>query len=58
MLNFISMYLSQWFDRDSNLHEYGSELERYIMAHNPETPYDVERLTREFERKTHTGTKL
>ena len=52
------MYLSQWFDNDSNLHEYGSELERYIMAHNPETPYDVERLTREFERKTHTGTKL
>jgi hypothetical protein len=58
MLNFISMYLSQWFDNDSNLHEYGSELERYIMAHNPESTHDIERLTRDFERKNNSGTVL
>jgi hypothetical protein len=30
---------------------YRSELEQYIIANNPQTTYDVERLTREYDRK-------
>lgn len=28
---------------------YGSELEAYIVSHDPQTAYDVDRLTREFD---------
>lgn len=31
---------------------YKSELERYIIVNNPQSTYDVERLTRDFDRKT------
>ena len=30
---------------------YGSELEAYIVAHDPQSAYDVDRLTREFDTK-------
>jgi predicted oxidoreductase len=49
MFDFISAYFSQWFDSDSNLHEYGSDLEQYILAHNPQSIHDVEQLTKQFE---------
>jgi hypothetical protein len=49
MLDFISAYFSQWFDDDSTLHEYGSDLERYILAHNPQSVHEIEQLTRQFE---------
>jgi hypothetical protein len=55
MLDFISAYFSQWFDSDSNLHEYGSDLERYILAHNPQSVYEVEQLTRQFENTLSQG---
>lgn len=32
---------------------YGSNLEAYILSHNPHDPCDVDRLTREFEQKNH-----
>lgn len=30
---------------------YSSELEKYIVSHNPQTEADVERLTAEFNRR-------
>jgi hypothetical protein len=30
---------------------YGSELEQYIINHNPQNPADVDRLMREFDRR-------
>lgn len=35
--------------------DYQSMLEIYITARNPKSEADVERLTREFERKLHTN---
>lgn len=29
---------------------YGSELENYIVSHNPQSAGDIDRLTREFDR--------
>jgi hypothetical protein len=55
MLNFKEIFFGQWFDTDSNLHEYGSKLERYILANNPQSVYDVEQLTRQFEQKFTQG---
>jgi hypothetical protein len=34
---------------------YGSELEAYIVAHEPQTAYDVDRLTRQFDLKNQGG---
>jgi hypothetical protein len=34
---------------------YGSELEAYIISNDPQTAYDVDRLTREFDQKNHGG---
>jgi hypothetical protein len=34
---------------------YGSELERYIMLHNPQSNCDVERLTRQFDKQLSQG---
>lgn len=34
---------------------YGSELESYIVSHDPQTAYDVDRLTREFDTKQRGG---
>lgn len=51
MINFVSMYLSQWFDQSSNLHEYGSELESYILARNPQSIHEVELLTQQFQQQ-------
>jgi hypothetical protein len=34
---------------------YGSELERYIMSHNPQSIYDVEQLTRQFDTQLSQG---
>jgi hypothetical protein len=34
---------------------YGSELERYIMSHNPQNNYDVEQLTRRFDTQLSQG---
>lgn len=34
---------------------YQSELERYIVAHNPQSTYDVEKLTQEFDKKQIKG---
>jgi hypothetical protein len=34
---------------------YGSELEAYIVSHQPQSPGDVDRLMREFDQKNHGG---
>jgi hypothetical protein len=34
---------------------YGSELERYIVSHNPQSIYDVEQLTRKFDNSLSQG---
>jgi hypothetical protein len=34
---------------------YGSELEAYIVSHDPQSAYDVDRLTREFDNKNRHG---
>lgn len=32
---------------------YGSELEAFIVSRDPQTAYDVDRLTREFDARQH-----
>jgi hypothetical protein len=44
--------LFQAFQKPST---YGSELEAYIVSHDPQTAYDVDRLTREFDTKQYKG---
>ena len=34
---------------------YGSALEAYIMSHDPQTPCDVDRLSREFDQMNRGG---
>jgi hypothetical protein len=34
---------------------YGSELEQYIVDKNPQSIYDVERLAKEYDKKTSQG---
>lgn len=44
---FIIDAIKRWFSQ----HSYHSDLERYIISHNPKNQYDVERLTEEFDRR-------
>ena len=37
---------------------YGSDLEKYIVSHNPQHPGDVERLTREYNQQSKKGWHL
>lgn len=55
MIDFISLYLGQWFDDQSNLHEYGSELETYILARNPQSIHEVELFTQQFYQQLPQG---
>jgi hypothetical protein len=55
MINFISLYLGQWFDFGSKHHEYGTELENYILSNNPQSIYEVEQLTKQFEQTLSKG---
>lgn len=34
---------------------YGSELEAYIVSHDPQSAYDVDRLSREFDNRNKFG---
>jgi hypothetical protein len=34
---------------------YGSDLESYILSHNPQSIYDVEQLTRQFDNQLSQG---
>lgn len=56
LINSLLSTLPFWFRdlpskkiKESSAHK--SELEQYIIAHNPQSTYDVERLTYEFDRK-------
>lgn len=52
MLNTLVGYIHEMFEPFEINHNtrYGSELEKFIVAHNPKTIEDVEYLTREFDR--------
>jgi hypothetical protein len=57
MLHLIAAYLHHLVS-ESNVtpkQPYGSELERYIMSHNPQSIYDVEQLTRQFDTQLSQG---
>lgn len=47
-------YIPKLFNQSQKT-TYGSELERYIVARNPQSTYDVERLTQEFDKKNSEG---
>ena len=44
---FLLELLKKWLSHET----LSSELERYIASHNPQSTYDIERLTEEFERR-------
>ena len=50
MLTYIPKLFNQTYKNP-----YGSELERYIVSHNPQSIYDVEKLTQEFDKKNSEG---
>lgn len=53
MLNNLIGYIHEMLEPITIDHKnpYGSELEKFIVAHNPKTVEDVEYLTREFDRR-------
>jgi hypothetical protein len=52
MLNELAEYFHKMFDSFNRPTTYGSALEYYIVANNPQDGCDVDRLTREFDLKT------
>ena len=55
MLHQIAAYFSRVFRSDRKSNEYGSELERYIVARQPQSIYDIEQLTRQFDTQLSQG---
>lgn len=51
MITQILNYIKSWFPSDS----YRSSLERYINSHYPKDNGDVERLTRDYEKRLAEG---
>ena len=49
MLNQLREYFHDLFKGFERPQTYGTALEEYIMRHSPQTPGDVDRLTRQFE---------
>lgn len=47
--------LTQLFKRWFAQRSYSSELERYIVSHNPQNGGDIERLTRQFDTQLSQG---
>jgi hypothetical protein len=45
------MIIKKWFTP----YTYGSDLERYILSHNPQSIYQVEQLTRQFDTQLSQG---
>lgn len=49
MLNQLAEYFQKMFQGFDRPQTYGSALEEYIVRHSPQTPHDVDRLTRQFD---------
>lgn len=49
MLELIKVWAKSLANSFSKPQTYGSALEHYIVSHNPQTPDDVDRLTREYQ---------
>lgn len=49
MLNQLAGYFYNLFNEFNKPYTYGTELERYIVSHNPTTNAQVEQLERQFE---------
>lgn len=58
LINSLLATLPNWFKinaKEVAPVTYGTELEQYIISNNPQSTYDVERLTIEFDRKKTRG---
>lgn len=55
LINSMLSTLPLWFKKIVKQETYQSELEKYIVAHNPQSTYDVEKLTQEFDRRKTRG---
>jgi len=51
MLNLLTAYVYKMFAGFDKPTTYGSALESYIIANNPQNSCDVDRLSREFDHK-------
>ena len=47
----IIAYIQKMFERAEKPTTYGSELESYIVSKNPQSTYDVEYWTNQFDKK-------
>lgn len=48
-INTIKKYITHIFDKNVGSGNYGSALEAYIVSKNPQSTYEVEYLTRQFD---------
>ncbi len=53
MLNFMIEGIQKMLKRIEEPQTYGSELESYIVANNPQSTYDVEELARRYQERTY-----
>lgn len=51
MLNNLVAYIQKMFEPQQHTDTYGAALEAWIVRHNPQSPGDVDRLVREFDRQ-------
>lgn len=58
MLHRITSYLLGLIRPNKKPNEYGSELERYIVSRHPQSIYDIEQLTRQFDSQISQGKLL
>ncbi len=53
MLNFMIESIQKMLNKIEEPQTYGSELESYIVANNPQSTYDVEELARRYQERTY-----
>lgn len=54
LLTQITAYFTKLFKRVEDSGTYGSDLEAYIISKNPQTTYDVEYWTNQFDKRQNT----
>ena len=52
----IIAYIQKMFDKFSSPNPYGTELEQYIASKNPQSTYDVEYWTNQYDKKQNERT--
>ena len=57
MLNMITGYIQKMYKSVEKPQTYSSALEAYIVSKNPQSTYDVEYLTQEFDRNRNRSIK-